>query len=308
MSWRQAFSLIIFACYLAPGLAWAGTAKDARGVEITTKEPPQRIISNALSSDEIILGLLAGAKARERIIAVSPKAVDPRFTNIFDQLGNRLKTAVISSPEQIIAAKPDLVILSVFNRPEFVRAVEKTKTPVFVIKAADSLKDIEQSIVDLGHLLHAEAAATNLVQNLQTQIADVAQKASQVQKHWNGRKPRLVYFDPDNIAIGDETIFNNIVNLVGAENVAATGGLKGWPKLSTEMLVSWKPEVIIAAGETKDLPTIMTALQKTRGWKDLEALKKRRVVLLSERELYATSQYVVQAAQNLQKQLLELKP
>ncbi len=300
--------IIISISYIASLPILAGTVTDARGQKITTATPPQRIISHTLTSDEILMTLLSDPIANKRLLAISPKATDSRFSNIHEQLPAQLAAKPLTTPEQIVAARPDLVLLSVFNRPELIRTLERNQQQrVFVIKAATTLEDIYQCIIDLGVLVHAETAARQLAQQTRAAMQQLQQRTTELHQVW-GRKPRLIFYDPDGVAIGAETIFNDLVTQIGAENVAATAGLKGWPKLSIEMLASWQPDVIIAAGDNKDLTRLKTRLAKTPGWKNLKAFKDQRIILLTERQLYATSQYVVEAARTMQTQLLQSRP
>ncbi len=300
------FFAIIMGTYELPGTLLAASILDARGVQVSLQPAPLRIVSHALSSDEILTAIL-GERAAERLISLSPTAFDARFSNITDDVLSRFRERRLISSEEILRSKADLVILSAFNRPEMLRTLDKSGLRTFMIRAPNTLDDIYTSIRDLGKLVDAETGAVKLNNQTQARFAALKTNHPQVRANWRGRIPCLVVYNPDGTQIGANTIFDALVKAAGAENCAANAGLSGWPKISPEILLRWQPDAIVVRGEG-DIATATQELQKAVGWQHLQATKAARIIMLRERELSAASQYVAAAAESLQSQLLKLKP
>jgi iron complex transport system substrate-binding protein len=59
---------------------------------------------------------------------------------------------------------------------------------------------------------------------------------------------------------GSETLFHDILRVLGAENVAATHGLVGYDRVTDERIVRWDPEWIVAGADRGLVPQVRQRL------------------------------------------------
>jgi iron complex transport system substrate-binding protein len=195
--------------------------------------------------------------------------------------------------EQILAAKPDLVIASVPYRLESVAEIIKVGVP-FLGLAPRCLDDVYKDILMIARAVGsdepgvAERRGLELVQRMQQEIAAMRQKNS------CSKKP-LVYCEE----WGKPLILSQpwVAELVEA----AGGRFFGEPgkQATEEEIAAANPDVIIAAwcgaGDRVPLEKIVTR----RGWEQTEAAKSARVYCINDEFLNTPASTLLDGLQAL---------
>ncbi len=117
----------------------------------------------------------------------------------------------------------------------------------------------------------------------------------QVQKLVAGRKkPRVLNLNGQ-YATGTGTLFDELINLAGGQNVASEVGINGFGIFADELLVAIDPDVIVlVVGDPDNQSTDpRKALFCKPSWQQLSAVRKQRVVLLPSKYLGSISHYVI---------------
>ena len=227
--WRNASSLGLTAL---AGLAVAcGTPERATALP----GPPRRIVSLAPSVTETLFALGAG----ERLVGVCGQCNYPPEVARVPRVGGY----VAPSAEAVLAAEPDLVVAvpSPGNR-EAVATVERAGVRVLVL-ADRTLADLWASIDALGAAVGEPARAAALGARLRSDLEALHGGVPA------GPRPRalLVVGHRPLVVAGPGTLQAELLDLVGAENVAADAGTP-WPQLSIEVAIARAPDVVIDAG------------------------------------------------------------
>jgi iron complex transport system substrate-binding protein len=178
--------------------------------------------------------------------------------------------------EQILAAKPDLVIASVPYRLESVAEIIKAGVP-FLGLAPRCLDDVYKDILTIARVVGsddpgvADRRGLELVESMQQEIAAIRQKTS-------GAEKPLVYCEE----WGKPLILSQ---RWVAELVEAAGGrFFGEPgkQVTEEEVAAANPQVIIAAwcgaGDRVPLEKLVTR----RGWEQTSAAKNARVYCIND--------------------------
>ena len=196
-------NLIIFVCLLslAPNYLFAY---------------PQRIISSTVASDEILLALLEGKRDEKRLIAVSEFALSSNYSHI-TKLPQGLKHRITSNNEFLIKLKPDLVILTSFSNPNKKQILTKFNIPFYEMKNFDNIAGIKREILELGRLVGKEKKAYEMVKQMDIRLKKLG-KLSPV--------PVVLNYSENSILLGDQTLFNDIIEKAGASNLAKKGGYR----------------------------------------------------------------------------------
>jgi iron complex transport system substrate-binding protein len=179
--------------------------------------------------------------------------------------------------EQIVALMPDLVLATkAINRRETVEALARIGLPVYVTDP-HSVESMIVSVEHIGNILHAERNAAPLVANLRARLSTLDRRLS-------GAAPRRVLFvvwtDPL-ISIGRGTFIADALRRAGARSVVDTAA--EWPRLNFEEIVRLQPEVLVfASAHSADTQHDIDALRTRPGWRDLEALRRGNIVIISD--------------------------
>ena len=179
--------------------------------------------------------------------------------------------------EQIVALTPGLVLATkAINRRETVEALARLGLSVYVTDP-HSVDEMIMSVERLGRVLHAEKTAVPLVEDLRARLSDLDRRLA-------GTVPRRVLFvvwtDPL-ISIGRDTFIADALRRAGARSVVDTTA--EWPRLSLEEIVRLQPEVVVfASAHAGDTQQDIDALRTRSGWRDLSALRRGDIVVISD--------------------------
>ena len=260
-------------------------------------EVPRRIVSLSVGSDEIIYDLLE-KDGLDRVVAFSPYAKNKEYSIIFDKIG-KIPAKGGEEIEGLIALKPDLIIAATYTRPELLKALNAAKLKTFVLGGFRSIDDITRNITTIGKLLRAEQRASEI-------NAQFTQRLSKLQHAIHPPKVLTVLnYSDDNTIWGSHTLFDAAVHAAGVVNLAAQIGLKDWPQITMEVLVTLKPDYIIAPGEVADRDRIIKSIQQRPGWKELEAVKKGKIIVIPTRIMCSVSHHIIEFVEMINKNVYQ---
>jgi iron complex transport system substrate-binding protein len=239
----------------------AGVFLDGMAREVSLAQLPERILSIAPSSTEILYAIGAGPLlvGRDDLSDYPPEVVD--LASIGSTFGD-LNT------EAIVALEPDLVVAARINSPEHIAAIETLNIPVYVIPNPLSFDDLFESLLAVGKLTGNEPGAQALIARLDARVDNVLDRVA-------GSEPVSVYFEVDGTdptapwTIGSGTFQDVIISMAGGENVA--GDLELYIQLSLEELVERDAQVMIFS-QADWVPTTPESVAARPGWGDITAV------------------------------------
>jgi iron complex transport system substrate-binding protein len=268
--------------------AWPRTIADQTANQVTLKAKALHIISATLATDEMLLSLVDSS----RLTAITVNASDPGQSNMVDvakTIKTQLKTPL--DPEQIIALKPDLVLLASYNDAAAVKQLKNAGLTLFTFANFNSIKDIEANITLLGQVVGEEGKAAALVNDMETRLKTVADAVKSV-------KPLTVlYYSPDGgYSDGPGSTTDEVLTRAGAINAVTAGGIKdAYPTLSKEFIVKADPDVILLSGA----PGVVDAFSTDPAFKDLKAVKAKQVYAANDAQIGSISQYIVNGVEDV---------
>lgn len=191
-----------------------------------------RIVSLAPSLTESVFALGLG----DRLVGVSTYCDYPAEARRIDRVGTFLTPNV----EAIVAKRPDLVLVvpSPGNRMP-VDSLQRLGLEVRVFDP-NRIAEVEQMLMALGRELDREQRARALV-------AELKSRREALRARLAGAPPRkvlMVLGQTPLVAVGSETLPDELIRLAGGLNVAAAAS-GPWPRLSLEFAIASAPEVII---------------------------------------------------------------
>jgi len=275
---------------LAFGLLLAGcqtnsqTATTTPTTTIITPEPTPESITFIDSMDRIT----EFDKVPETVISLSPTLTEIIYAL---DMGSKLvgRTDWCDYPEQvldtpsvgkmdvpnleaIVALNPDVVIVSLITTKETVTKLEEAGIKCVVIDEDTTFEGIYQNIILTGQLLDTNDTATNIVNTMKSEVADVVSKL-------DGVKPTTTYYimgygEYGDFTAGAGTFISDMIKLAGGINVA--DDTTDW-SYSVEKLVKHDPNVLLCS-----MWAPVDGLKTTAGYMDLTAVKNDKVYVIDD--------------------------
>ncbi len=244
--------------------------------------PPARIVSLAPSITEIVYALGGG----ERLVGVCGQCDHPEAVARLPRVGGYLSPSV----EATLGLRPDLVLAvpSPGNR-EAVRAIERAGVRVLVVHDR-TLEDLWASIRDVAGALGVDAAGDRLAAELRAGLDAVHARVAALPAR---RVLVIVGHDPL-VAVGRDTLQDELVAIAGGVNVAADAG-SVWPRITLELVVARAPEVIVDAAMGSEA----AGRALFAGLTTVPAVQHDRILALRTDALYRAGPRVPEAARAL---------
>ncbi len=246
---------------------------DDLGRAVTLDAPARRVAVASPAAVDLLLSIGVRPVTRPWMAGATPDSWQGIPTIGYDHASG-------PNLEQLIAARPDLVVIGVTSARFIDRIESLVRAPVLVLQVSD-VEDLPARLVDLGRLTDtvepARARADELRRILEAQRAHHSSSPPRVFALFGG--PRTGY------AFTDTSYFGSLIELVGGQVVTASGKPHGlFPELarySVERLWAADPDVILVLshGSVHDR---LPELASDPAWASLRAVREGRVVTLSD--------------------------
>jgi len=251
---------------------------------IGASQPPQRIISLIPSATETIVAL----GAAHRFVARTDFDVDPVLAHL-PSLGEGLTPSL----EQLTLLEPDLVVAWPDNASRSVIGRLEDFGVRIYSPQVQRLAELREATLELGRILGLEEAADSLLNAIDTGLSSVRDAVA-------GRERAsvfyIVWYDPPTTT-GSGTFIDELIELAGGRNVFADApGL--WPQVSMEEVVRRQPDIILIS-QTESTPIDLERFNSAVGWRELRAVRERRVVPLDANLYNRPGPRVAEAAREL---------
>lgn len=270
---------------------------DARGKVIELSQKPRRIVSASVASDEILWLILKKAKNVKSLVGVSYLAAQKQFSHISEEVKS-IPFKVGKSIETFVNAKPDLLVLASFNRPELVRQLEQLSLPVFVMSDFNGIEDIIRAIRDLSSLIGESESGGLIESEFIQELEELKKSASRSQ-----RIPKVLAMVGQQGVMAKKTLFDSMLKYAGGENACSHLGLTGWPNLGDEALAKLDPDYLVfpeEKGKAEVLLATLASRASTRQWK---AVKDCALLRIPSRNLNAASPFILEGIKKIKFQL-----
>lgn len=261
---------------------------DEVGRTVRIPQPVQRIISLSPSLTETVYAL----GLQDRLVGDTDYCDFPPDAQKKTKVGG----AINPNLEQIVALKPDLILVTKLNRLETVSALERLGIPSYATDP-HTVEEIISSTERLADVLGAPEAGVALGAELQRHLDELQQRL-------NGVPPRRVLFivwpDPL-ISVGKATFIADALRLAGATSIVDSS--QDWPQMSLEEVVRLQPDFLVfAESHSESAQNDFDVLAARPGWRGLDAVRNRRFAVISE-AVNRPAPRIVSAIEDLARQL-----
>ncbi len=254
-----------------------------------SQDEPKRIVSISPNLTQVIYGL----GAWDKIVGVTVYDEFPPEAKDLPKIGGWVNP----NYEAILALKPDLLVLMKDQDALFGDKLRDLGLKTFTAKSNDSIKDIFESIKDIGEILGKQKEAEKLNRYIQSSLDEISEKTKNLEKKRVllvvGRNPGTL---EDIYVIGTNNYINELITLAGGQNVVEHE--RNALKISKESVFSYNPEVIIEINHEKT-DREKEILEVWGNLKQVDAVENGQVYILSSKVLLHPSQRIVDGAKVL---------
>ena len=242
------------------------TLTDDAGREIHLAGPARRVISLIPSATETIIAL----GGTSQIAGRTRYDVAPEVSSLPSVGGG-----IDPSTEAVVGLRPDLILAWDNDQRRLVpNRLIALGIPVFTLRTEDTT-DVFRGIKNIGRLIGRDSAAGALAASIHAQLEDVRRSVE-------GRtRPRVLYvvFNDPPMTAGRTTFIGQLIELAGGQSIFADA-TQLWPTVSMEEIVRRQPDVLVVpTGEFKT--NSIDRFKNRPGWRDLRAVRERRVATVS---------------------------
>ncbi|NMM63130.1 ABC transporter substrate-binding protein [Clostridium sp. P21] len=248
------------------------TVTDGLGRKIELSKPAEKVLSNYAVATQILCTLgeqnnILGpdGKAIQNPLGYSPKTGASK--------SSATKGANELNVEQVVAAKPDLVVIQKKSK-QIVPNLEKANIKVFVVNA-EGLDELKSTVKNLGIATGKEKRADEFMDYYTQKLDFINNKIKTVDQK---NKPKVymaggsMYLTP-----GKNMFQNSLIELGGGINVAGSLSSAKWNEVSAEQVIGWNPDIIILTQYCGVKPQDVL---NNAGLKDINAVKNKKVYLM----------------------------
>lgn len=182
---KKIFYLLLLLLLLVTGCGQGSGGKDAaadgsykvtdeHGTVTTFKQAPQKVLTLALSSDGIVMGL----GMEDKLVAVNYLADDPVSSNLVEQAKKFQHKIKNPSAEEVLALKPDVVFAYDWSDMNRVENLRNLGMNVIVLKGPATIEDIRQNVRTIAKAMHADSKGEELVKLMDSRLAQVKQQVA----------------------------------------------------------------------------------------------------------------------------------
>jgi iron complex transport system substrate-binding protein len=257
---------------------------------ITVAQKPQRVMTLSVGYDEMTLALVD----KSRIAAISQYTADPTISNVADQVAGI--PIYGKGAEQVIAAKPDLVVADRFTDKDLVRQVQAAGVTVAVTDLVDAYDGFVGSIRVLAYLYGEDARGDALIRDINDRLARID---AVVAKHAGEPKPHILLLQGNAYVAGAGSNMDGIIRRAGGINVAAESGISGTKQISLESIIAMNPDTIVIPGSPEKDPKSFAQVTANPALAAVPAVVNKRVFGVTDAYLFTLSHWNVRAMEEL---------
>lgn len=280
------FALALFVTACGNGGTGAGntrTITNSQGEDITIPANVERVVAGAPSVVEIMTGL----GQQEKLVAIDSYSTDvegaPEGIVTFDSLSPDTEALLALDPDIIITS--DMSVMDSSSNP-YQTLVDQGVTVVYTQNAV-SLEGIEKDIVFLADILGVKDQGEAMVADMETKIDEYRAIGASI------TEKKKVYFEIDSepslYSFGSGNFLNEIIELIGAENIFADQD--GWITPNAEAVITAAPDVIVTNAGYRTDP--VGTIKSRAGWKVIPAVANDEVYLVDANATSRPTQNIV---------------
>ena len=233
--------LLLTACSVAneqkEGGADSYTVTDSQGTVVTMPKRPHRIVTLSMSTDEVMLGLVPP----EDMAAVNSLLDDPVSANVVDLAKKVEKRVGNPSVEELVALRPDLVIVPDWGDLAIVPSLREAGLTVVVCKGAKNLAEIKETITLLAQAAGVPERGEKLLAMMDVHLKGIEKKVAAIPE---SERKTVVLISLMSGYGGIGSSFDDACRYAGVKNGRSALGIRDGQVMTKEQLIEIDPDIL----------------------------------------------------------------
>jgi iron complex transport system substrate-binding protein len=258
--------------------------------------PPERIVSLAPSSTEILFALSLG----EKVVGVDELSDYPPEVKERVNAGDLTTVGSFSriNIEMVVGLKPDLILATGGIQKTVVERLEELGQTVVALNPK-KFNDVFADILLVGKVTGEIKRAEALVVDMQKRVQEIVDKTRDVSR------PRVYieyFFDGGYWTFGSESPVTEMIYMAGGVNIFA-GFMPKTLSTSTEEVVKANPEIIIISMGVMATSSGLTPeiIKERPGWETIYAVQNDQIYVIEEAILTRAGPRIIDGLEELAK-------
>lgn len=263
---------------------------DPSGAEVNIPDEIGSVVVLAPSIAETLVALGCG----DLIVGYDAQSVGlaglPADVSTFDMMQPDM--------EQLAALKPDVLFVSnmtLYDQTNPYQQLIDLGVCVLCVPTANSIATIQEDIAFIAAAMGKTAEGDTLIADMQAELDRIAAIGATV------TDKKSVYFEigaaPSMYSFGSGVFLNEMIELIGAENVLADQ--EGWLAVEAETIVAADPDVILTNVNYIDDP--VAEILGRSGWEGMSAVKDQQVFYIDNMASSLSNHNIVKALDQMAK-------
>ena len=242
---------------------------DETGRTVRVPQPVNRIVSLAPSLTETVYAL----GLQDRLVGDTDYCDYPPDAQKKAKVGGGINPSL----EVIAALHPDIVLVTKsFNRLETVHALDGLGISSYATNP-HTVRDIIASSKKVADLLSVPEAGASVAAEMENHLTSLQQRLASSP----AKRVLFVVWHQPLTSVGKHTFIADALRLAGA--VSIVDSEQDWPHVSLEEVAKLQPDFLVfAASHSETVSPTVEALAALPGWSIVDAIKNRRVAVISE--------------------------
>ncbi len=217
---------------------------------------------------------------------MSESAYDKHLSNVLP-LVDRYHPAIAANPEIVLRASPDLVLAPASSRPDGPALLRQAGLTVYRMPTLfATLAQVDAHIRLVGYLTGEDGRAAVAARRFERAIDRAAHR-----RPADVPPPRVLGLG-GRYSYGSDTLFNDVLRVLGARNVAAEHGMRSYNAVGDEQIVRWDPDWIVTSADPAEIGATRAALLRDPAVAATRAGREGHVVVLESRVFRPLSPFV----------------
>ena len=269
---------------------------DLTGTKVTFPSKPKRILTFAMYTDQIVLGLVTS----DHLVGINTLMDDPVLSNVVP-IAKRI-TKKIGDPgaEEVLSMKPDVVIVSDWTQAEKIQSMRDLGLKVVSVKSPETIQDAKEAVSQVAAAIGEPEKGRQLIGMMDKKLAEIREKTSKIKPE---QRKNIVLLSLMTAYGGAGCAYDDACREANVINGIAAAGLKTGQQLTKEMLIKINPDIMLMPVYNDrgnyDTQAFIDSYLKDPSLRTVKAVKEKQLIYPREQFIYNCSQDIVYCVQEI---------
>jgi iron complex transport system substrate-binding protein len=278
------------------GITGSYSVTDLTGTRVTFSSKPKRILTFAMYTDQIVLGLVTS----DHLVGINTLMDDPVLSNVVP-IAKRI-TKKIGDPgaEEVLSMKPDVVIVSDWTQAEKIQSMRDLGLKVVSVKSPETIQDAKEAVSQVAAAIGEPEKGKQLIGMMDKKLEEIREKTSKIKSE---QRKNIVLLSLMTAYGGAGCAYDDACREANVINGIAAAGLKTGQQLTKEMLIKINPDIMLMPVYNDrgnyDTQAFIDSYLKDPSLRTVKAIKEKQLIYPREQFIYNCSQDIVYCVQEI---------